>query len=305
MTIPVTVVGGFLGAGKTTLVNHLLRVATRRYAVLVNDFGAINVDAGLVRAREGDVLALSNGCVCCGAGPDLGAGVERLARLDPAPDWMVVEASGVSDPRRVGQLVQLEPGVALDSVVVLVDASAFPEQLADPYLEDTLARQVARADLLVLSKCDLADAERRQAVAARATALAPGARLVEAQDGAVPEALLGLPAGPPPGALERFFADAPPDHPFRAWCWRDPRPFDATRLRALLSGLPPSVLRAKGTCLVGPKRAPHLLQLAGARWSLRAHDGAAPQPGLVLTGTSAMPGDAALYALFAGALLPA
>jgi hypothetical protein len=109
----------------------------------------------------------------------------------------------------------------------------------------------------------------------------------------------------PPEAVGRLVADAP-GHPFRAWCWRDARPFDPDRLRAALAGLPPAVLRAKGTCLVGPERAPHLLQLAGPRWNLRAHDaGAGPPPGLVVIGTAAMPDDAALGALFAGALLPA
>lgn len=93
MSIPVTILGGFLGAGKTTAVNHLLRRATGRIGVLVNDFGAINVDAALIEAREGDVLALSNGCVCCALGPDLGESLARLAGRVPAPDRIVVEAS--------------------------------------------------------------------------------------------------------------------------------------------------------------------------------------------------------------------
>ena len=305
MTVPVTVVGGFLGAGKTTLVNHVLRVATRRYAVLVNDFGALDVDAALVRAQEGDVLALSNGCVCCGAGPDLGAGIERLARLDPPPDWMLVEASGVSDPRRIGQLVQLEAGVTLDSVVVLVDAAAFSEQLADPYLEDTLIRQVARADLVVLNKCDLADEATRAALAAKLRALAPTARLATVRGGAFPEALVGLSIGPNgagPEGVSRLAADAP-DHPFRTCCWRDERPFDEARLRALLADMPRAVLRIKGVCLLGEAADPHLLQLAGGRWSLRPYGAGPPKPGLVLIGTAEMPDEPALGALFAKALL--
>jgi G3E family GTPase len=68
-------IGGFLGAGKTTLVNHLLRTATHRYGVLVNDFGAIAIDAAPIAARDGDTIALTNGCVCCGMSGDLGDGL--------------------------------------------------------------------------------------------------------------------------------------------------------------------------------------------------------------------------------------
>src|SRR3954452_17242483 len=135
--IPVTIVGGFLGAGKTTLVNHLLRTATRRYAVLVNDFGAISVDAGLIAGADGAVMALANGCVCCSIGPDLGATLASIAARHPKPEHILVEASAVSDPWRIAQLVKLEQDVALDTVLVLVDAEAFPAQLADPYLADT------------------------------------------------------------------------------------------------------------------------------------------------------------------------
>lgn len=302
--IPVTVVGGFLGAGKTTLVNHLLRAATRRYAVLVNDFGAVNVDAALISGQDGDVLALANGCVCCSIGPDLGDGLARLARRRPAPDHIVVEASGVSDPWRVAQLVKLEAAVALDSVLVLVDADAFPGQLADPYLADTLERQLARADLVVLNKCDLAGPGKRAAAEA-VLRIRPDARIAEVAGAALPEALLGggtAPGGAAPGGTGRPLADVP-GHDFPTWQWRDPAPFDAARLGAVLDGLPPSVLRLKGLCAVGPGAAPHLLQLAGRRWSLTPAGAAAPGA-LVLIGTAALPPADRLAALFRGALLP-
>ena len=134
--IPLGVIGGFLGAGKTTLLNHLLATAQRRNGVLVNDFGAI---------------ALTNGCVCCSMGDDLGAGLDRLARREPSPDHVIVEASGVSDPWRIAQLALIETGFTLQPLVVLVDAAAFLGQLADRWTGDTVARQLGFAELVVIT----------------------------------------------------------------------------------------------------------------------------------------------------------
>ena len=147
MSTPLTILGGFLGAGKTTALNRLLQAATGRVGVLVNDFGAINVDAALIAAAGGDVVQLTNGCVCCAIGPDLSDSLARLVAL--APDRIVVEASGVADPWRLAQVARLQPGIALDAVLVLADATSFTTHLADPWLADTLARQVQRADLVV------------------------------------------------------------------------------------------------------------------------------------------------------------
>ncbi len=294
--IPVTIVGGFLGAGKTTLVNHLLRTATRRYAVVVNDFGAVNVDAALVRGLDGGVMSLANGCVCCGTGPDLGDTLARLVGRDPAPEHVLLEASGVSDPWRIAQLVKLEPALALDAVLVLVDAAAFPAQVADRYLTDTLERQLARADLIVLNKCDLAGPDAAEAAVLR---LRPDARIARVEHAELPEALL---AGPPlprrPGS--RLTAPAP-EHPFRTWLWREMAAFDHQALAQALDGLPQSVLRAKGFCRVGPGRRQHLLQLVGRRWSLAPMAG--HEDALVVIGTAGMPPPTALDALFRRALL--
>lgn len=294
--IPVTIVGGFLGAGKTTLVNHLLRTATRRYAVVVNDFGAVSVDAALVRGLDGGVLSLANGCVCCGMGPDLGDTLVRLVSRNPAPEHVLLEASGVSDPWRIAQLVKLEPALALDAVLVLVDAAAFPGQVADRYLTDTLERQLARADLVVLNKCDLGGPDAAEAAVRR---LRPGARTVRVAHAELPEALLAGPTLPrPPDS--RFAAEAPA-HPFRTWLWQEAAAFDRQALAQTLDGLPPSVLRAKGFCRVGPDRRQHVLQLAGRRWSLLP--GAGHDDALVVIGTADMASPAELDALFRRALL--
>ncbi|MBU6500173.1 MAG: GTP-binding protein, partial [Rhodospirillales bacterium] len=147
--LPLTVIGGFLGAGKTTLVNHLLARATRRIGVLVNDFGAVNIDAALIAARDGDMISLANGCVCCSLGEDFGASLNRLAARVPAPEQIIVEASGVSDPWAIAQLALIEPGFTLEPLVVVVDAEAVAGQLADRWVADTVARQLAAAEVVV------------------------------------------------------------------------------------------------------------------------------------------------------------
>ena len=293
MTLPLTVIGGFLGAGKTTLVNHLLRNATRRWGVLVNDFGAINIDAALIAARDGDTIALTNGCVCCGMGDDLGAGLARLAARTPAPEHVAVEASGVSDPRRIAQYALVEPGFSLEPIVVVADAPALPAALHDRWVADTVRAQLAAAELVLLNKADLADAAALEAARRAVQAIRPGVRLLQTRFGAVPEPRLRFPAAPP----GRFHADAPPAHAFRTWHWIPPAVLDRQRLRALLGALPASVLRVKGFCRLAPDAAPYALQFAAGQWTLSPAE--ALPPGLVAIGTPDMPSAEALTELFA------
>ena len=286
--IPLTVVGGFLGAGKTTLVNHLLATATRRFGVLVNDFGAINIDASLIAARDGNLVALTNGCVCCGTGGDLGAALPRLVMR--GVEHVIVEASGVSDPWRVAQLALVEPGFGLEPIVVVADAAALTVQLDDRWVADTIRGQLLAAELIVLNKTDRSACmvEARDAI----RRIRPEARLIETSHGAISDDLLSFPVT----SRSRFHSGTASEHGFSTWHFVPSGPFDREGLRAALSALPVSVLRVKGFCLLGREAAPHLLQFASGQWALSPMVGS--EPGLVLIGTAMMPDGNELVARF-------
>lgn len=249
--IPFTVIGGFLGAGKTTLLNRWLAQANGlRIAVLVNDFGAINIDAGLVAAAGSDAIALSNGCVCCAIGDDLSVALAKVLATQPRFDAVVVEASGVSDPWRIAQYALAEPQLQLQAVLLLVDAAALAQHLADPLLVDSLTRPLAHADLVLLNHADRASATDLQAarawvldVAQRRGQTAPP--ISETTQADVPLALLADRLYTPHGG---GLGTRPADHgaQFQAWQQQPSGRFDEARLRGWLRALPPGVLRLKG-----------------------------------------------------------
>jgi G3E family GTPase len=153
--LPMTVVSGYLGAGKTTLVNAILSGDHNlRIAVLVNDFGKIAIDQTLIGARSNDVIALANGCMCCQIGGDLYDAIDRILRMREQFDHLLVETSGVADPAKVAQIAVAEPDLEMSRTVVLVDVVNFNDVLADPRLNDTLLRQIRSADLVLLTKVD-------------------------------------------------------------------------------------------------------------------------------------------------------
>ncbi len=204
MNLPVTVVGGYLGAGKTTLVNRLLRNAQGlRLAILVNDFGEVSIDADLIVGAEGGVLELAGGCVCCTVGNDLLGALLAMRERVPAPDHVVVETSGVALPRSVAGVVGLATGMRLSGVLVVADAETVQVRARDPYVGDTVERQLRDADLIVLNKTDLVAPERARQLLAWLAEQLPATPVVEAVRGDAPlEVLLApVPAAWSAGSL--------------------------------------------------------------------------------------------------------
>lgn len=274
--IPLTVVGGFLGAGKTTVVNRILgRFTSVRAAVLVNDFGSVNIDAALIAAHQGETIALTNGCVCCSIGGDLTEALIRVMSRTPAPEWIVIEASGVSDPWRIAQVGLADPELELDGVVVLVDAATFREHAADPLLRDTLMRQLAAADLLVINKRDLVSDDALRTLREWIAEVAPGTPILEAAHADVPfEALTGL--ATTRCVLAGSALTIEHSTRFEAAVLPCGGRFSASRLRALLARMPAGVLRAKGILATDEADAA-VLQFSGRHGSLRPIEG--PPPG--------------------------
>ncbi len=158
--VPMTILSGFLGAGKTTLVNHILHGNHGlKIAVLVNDFGAINIDAQLVVGVEGETVKLSNGCICCTIRGDLLKETLKLLRREDPPEYVIIETSGVSDPVAVANtflVPEVKPLVRLDSILVVVDADNI--LTLDEEIFGLALDQIAVADIVVLNKVDLVTA---------------------------------------------------------------------------------------------------------------------------------------------------
>ena len=185
--LPVTIVGGYLGAGKTTLINHLLRNAEgKKLAILVNEFGELPIDADLIEAQDDNLISLSGGCVCCSYGNDLMAAMTELQTMEPRPDHIVLEASGVAIPSMIAGSISILNGYRLDGTLVMVDALNIRNLGEDTYLSDTISRQLNDSDIIVLNKADLVDGEELTAVGEWAEQIAESAKLIPATNAKIP-----------------------------------------------------------------------------------------------------------------------
>jgi cobalamin biosynthesis protein CobW len=224
--IPATIVTGFLGAGKTSLIRHLIETSGgRRLAFVINEFGELGMDreiiagCGLKECREDDIVELANGCICCTVADDFLPTIEKLLDRPEPPEHIVIETSGLALPKPLVQAFnwpEVKARVTVDGVIAVVDAAAVAagrfaddptalaaQRAADPNLdhdnplEEVFEDQVACADLVVLNKTDLTDdAGRGEAGRAVAAALGRGVKQVETAHGRIDAAvLLGLGAG--------------------------------------------------------------------------------------------------------------
>ncbi len=282
MPVPILLVTGFLGAGKTTIVNHLLAHAEgRRIAAVVNDFGAINIDAELIAGASDGVVSLSNGCICCSLEGDLLRTLANLLRREPRPEFIVIETSGVADPSDIVRNL-MDPVIwreaPLETVLCVVDATTPAERFDDALLRS----QLRMADVVALSKLDLVEAAGGVEVRDVIRALRPAAVVVDALNGEVPAALL-FPAdverAPPPRepGLRR-----PAEDRFETLSWTSEHPVSLPRLQQAIGRLMPKLARAKGLfeTVEQPGRLT-VFQLARGRATLAP--GEAPAPGVPRT----------------------
>ena len=291
---PFTVIGGFLGAGKTTVLNRVLAASRGvRYAVLVNDFGALAIDETLIAEHDGQTIALANGCICCSMSDGFITAMLRLMQEPDRFDHVLVEASGVSEPDRIMDFARLDPLLEPDAILVLVDAETLAARLSDLKVGEVMATQIRTADILVLNKTDLVSPETTEAVEATLRGLNVTAPVLRSAKGRVPlEVALG--SGLHPAEVgEARDHDHHHHHAeefFETRSFTSDRSLDRAQFNAFAAALPVTVIRGKGVLVFSdaPDRA-EIWQRVGARMELtQRREGPVPTgSSLILIGTDA------------------
>ncbi len=296
--IPVLVIVGFLGSGKTSLLNHVLSENKGlKIGVIVNDFGAINIDSMLVARQTDSKLELSNGCICCSADEGgLDDAITQLAHSGSLLDYIVIEASGLAEPHDLVYLLSQSKNkyIELDSVIAVIDSETVIEQSEK---HPGFFKQLDIADTVVLNKTDLVTKKQLAKVKGYLHFLNERIRLIETSHGAVDTRLLlnsdvALKRDPSNGDQLNLGNHSQHSHihdDFDTFEFSTKNPIDPKKFELYMKeGIPKSIYRAKGFVYFGIKgiEQKFIFQLVGARHTLKLDDwrGQSPTTDLVFIG---------------------
>jgi G3E family GTPase len=243
-------VSGFLGAGKTTLIKHLLASDIKgigKIAVIVNEFGKVGIDGTLLSGRDVDIMELQSGCICCTIKTDFMRAIQEINER-VSPDFLVVEPTGVAQPADILDIV-FEPPVSefsrLKSMVTVVDADFFK---AREILGTFYENQISCADILILNKIDLVEDAKIRETEALLREMNPRARIISTQHCDVDPSLLFW--GPTDDRSFPLHDHPESDHQdgggFQTFSFEDDRPIEKEKLIQFLDSLPPRIFRCKG-----------------------------------------------------------
>lgn len=288
MKIPMTLITGFLGSGKSTLINRILKSRPDiKFGLIVNEFGDVKLESAIVEAKDGEVVELSNGCMCCVVRTDLVSTVESFLAQAPQVQHLLVEASGLSDPLPIAQtflMNDLGGRLRFDSIISLVDTLNFSQNVKN---FNVAMQQLRYADFLVLTKTDVSASKDVQRLEELLSAVAPRALRFdsrrkdlldflldvdtldhsELKELQVYEAFSLVKAPDPSGAsgsgtkasrLKPTKKVAHKHEPVDTYFYKQERPFDFKKVGEVLDNLPPEVVRAKGFLLLNTPEAKDL-----------------------------------------------
>jgi G3E family GTPase len=297
--IPITILGGFLGSGKTTLLNRILSENhSIRFAVLVNDYGEINIDTKLLPAANVDeMIDLPNGCICCTLARGLLDVVENLVQADHPPEHIIIEASGISSPHQIKSILdsdKLKTSIVIQRIVTLVDA-VNAQKLAPmvTFIED----QVRSADLLLLNKIDLVVDDALEGVIHWLRQIAPETPLVKTQYSQLPIDIIFRESDTDtenlmPPAVED---DLEHGNIFRSWSIDINEPLSKSLFESRIPEIIAKAYRAKGVLHFGEyPQERYVFQAVNGEYQLKSEvewDDADAKSTLVVIGFESMIGD--------------
>ncbi|MBE9117701.1 GTP-binding protein [Lusitaniella coriacea LEGE 07157] len=303
--MPVTIITGFLGSGKTTLLNHILsNCQDLKIAILVNEFGDINIDSQLLVSMDEDMMELSNGCICCTINDGLVDAVYRVLERDDRVDYMVIETTGVADPLPIILTflgTELRDMTCLDSVIAVVDSETFTP---DHFDSEVALKQIIYSDITILNKTDLTSSEKVTKLERYISVIKAGARVLHSQHGKVPLSLILDIASNKPEAyadlvreeIEQSNSEHDHHHEhhhhehhhhehhhhhsdhldndgFLSISFESDRPFDVEKFEIFLrENLSQDVFRAKGILWFDDSELRHVFQLSGPRFDIQAEE---------------------------------